>query len=94
MLHALLDSREKSVVASTAAGQVRELQLRVRLQFRLTHPSGSELIGPTELRQSRDMSYSESFALSKEQEEAQLYAAMQTDIAMQVLRRLARVAVA
>jgi LPS-assembly lipoprotein len=91
VLQALVDVRERSVVASTAAGQVRELQLRVRLEFKLTHPGGRELIPATELRASRDMSYSESLALAKEQEETQLFAAMHTDIALQVLRRLARV---
>ncbi len=90
VLQALIDKRERSVVASTAAGQVREVQLRVRFEFRLTSPGGRELIPPTELMLSRDMSYSESFALAKAQEEAELVAAMQTDIVQQVLRRLAR----
>jgi LPS-assembly lipoprotein len=40
---------------------------------------------------SRDMSYSESFALAKEQEESQLFRAMQSDIVAQVMQRLARV---
>ncbi len=92
VLHALVDKRERSVVASTSAGQVRELQLRVLLGFRLQRPDGRDLIAATELRASRDMSYSENLALAKEQEEAQLYAAMQTDIALQVLRRLAQTA--
>jgi LPS-assembly lipoprotein len=91
VLEALTDAREKSVVASTAAGQVRELQLRVRLNFRLRTPSGKELIPATEILLSRDMSYSESAALAKEQEEAALYRAMQGDIVAQVLRRLAAV---
>lgn len=90
VLQALDDRRERSVVASTAAGQVRELQLRVKFEFRLVSPGGRELVGPTELMLSRDMSYSESFALAKGQEEAELYAAMQADIVQQVLRRLAR----
>jgi len=91
VLHALADRREKSVVASTAAGQVRELQLRVKFEFRLASPGGRELIPPTELLLSRDLSYSETYALAKAQEEAELYAAMQSDIVQQVLRRLARV---
>jgi len=91
LLQALTDRREKSVVASTAVGQVRELQLRVRFEFRLSTPGGRELIPPTELLLLRDMSYSETFALAKAQEEAELYAAMQADIVQQVLRRLARV---
>ena len=69
---------------------MRELQLRVLFEFQLTSPGGRLLIPPTELRLSRDMSYSESIALAKAQEEAELVAAMQTDIVQQVLRRLAR----
>jgi LPS-assembly lipoprotein len=88
-LEALTDARERSVVASTAAGQVRELQLRARLNFRVRTPSGKELIPPTEILLSRDMSYSETVALAKEQEEALLFRAMQSDIVAQVMRRLA-----
>ena len=94
VLQVLADRREKSVVASTAAGQVRELQLRTRFEFRLLTPGGRELIPATELLLSRDMSYSETFALAKAQEEADLYAAMQSDIVQQVLRRLARASLA
>ena len=91
VLEALADAREKSVVASTAAGQVTEFQLRARFRFRLRTVAGKELIAPTEILQSRDMSYTESAALAKEQEEAALYRAMQTDIVSQVMRRLATV---
>ena len=91
VLEALNDVSEKSVVASTAAGQVRELQLRSRLDFRLRTPAGKELIPITEILLKRDMSYTESAALAKEQEEALLYRAMQSDIVAQVMRRLAAV---
>jgi LPS-assembly lipoprotein len=91
VLTALSDRRERSVVASTTAGQVRELTLRVRLEFKLTTPGGRELIPATELLQSRDMSYTETFALGKEYEELQLIKAMQSDIVGQLMRRLAHV---
>jgi len=91
VLESISDARERSVVASTAAGQVRELQLRTRFNFRLRTPAGRELIPATELLLSRDMSYSESVALAKEQEEALLYRTMQSDIVAQVMRRLAAV---
>jgi len=91
VLEAITDARERSVVASTAAGQVRELTLRTRLNFRLRAANGRELIPATEIVQSRDMSYSESLALAKEQEEALLYRTMQSDIVAQVMRRLAAV---
>jgi LPS-assembly lipoprotein len=93
VLEALADTREKSVVASTAAGQVRELQLRARLKFRLRTPAGRELIPDTEILLTRDFSFSETAALAKEQEEAFLYRAMQSDIVAQVMRRLASVSV-
>jgi LPS-assembly lipoprotein len=91
VLEALVDAREKSVVASTSAGQVRELQLRTRLEFLLRTPGGRELIPKTEILLSRDMNYTETTALAKEQEETFLYRAMQSDIVGQVMRRLAAV---
>jgi LPS-assembly lipoprotein len=91
VLEALADAREKSVVASTAFGEVRELQLRSRFNFRLRTPQGRELIPATEILLSRDMSYRETAALAKEQEENLLYRSMQSDIVAQVMRRLASV---
>ena len=91
VLEALVDLRQRSVIASTAAGQVRELRLRTRFRFRLRTPAGRELIAATEMAPTRDMSYSESLALAKEEEEALLFRAMQQDIAEQVMRRLAAV---
>ena len=91
VLEALADSRDRSVVASTASGQVREITLRARLEFRLRSHAGKVLIAPTEIVLSRDMSYNESAALAKEQEEGFLFRAMQGDIAAQVMRRLAAV---
>ena len=44
VLQATTDLREKSVVASTSAAQVREFQLRVKFNFRATTPGGRELI--------------------------------------------------
>jgi LPS-assembly lipoprotein len=91
VLRALADERTKSVVASTAAAQVREFTLRLRFGFRADTPAGRELIAPAELLLSRDLSYSENFALAKEQEEGELYREMQSDIVTQVLRRLASI---
>jgi LPS-assembly lipoprotein len=91
VLEALRDSRERSVVVSTSAGQVREWQLKLQLDYLVRTPGGEPLLPTTELRMSREMSYLESQALAKEQEEAQLYRAMQYDAAAQVMRRLSSV---
>jgi LPS-assembly lipoprotein len=85
------DKRDRTVVASTTAGQVREIQLQSRLEFSLRAADGRQLIGPTEILLSRDMSYNERDALAKEAEEELLYQAMVNDIAAQVMRRLAAV---
>ena len=91
ILEVLSEQRERSVVGLNASGQVRELQLRLRLRFRLVTPGGEERIPETELLQQRDISYNETIALAKEAEEALLYRNMQTDIVQQLLRRLAAV---
>ena len=91
VLEALEDAREKVVVAISPVGQVTEFRLRERFVFRLRSVSGRELIPRTEILQTRDLSYTESAALAKEQEEAFLFRAMQSDIVSQVLRRLASV---
>ena len=91
VLETQVDALEKVVVASTAAGQVREVTLRNRFTFRVRTPSGTELIPSTEILLTRDMSYNETFALAKEQEETVLYRAMQSDIVAQVMRRLAAI---
>ncbi len=91
VLKALEDQRERSIVASTSAAQVREVQLRLKLHFRADTPGGRELIARAELLVSRDLSYLETAALAKESEEAELFREMHGDVVTQVLRRLASV---
>lgn len=91
VIEALREIRDRSVVASTSAGQVREWQLRLQFDYQLRTPSGELLSGRNELRLSRDMNFTETQALAKEQEAAHLYGAMQSDAVAQVMRRLAAV---
>jgi LPS-assembly lipoprotein len=93
VLHAFDDLREKGVVASTSAAQVREFQLRLKFNFRAHTAGGRELIPRAEMLVSRDLSYSETAALAKEYEETELYRDMQADVVAQVLRRLAALSV-
>ncbi len=90
-LEVLGEARERVVVGISSAGQVREFQLRSRLRFRVRSTAGQDLIADSEIVQQRDISYSESAALSKEAEEARLYQDMQNDIVQQVLRQLAAI---
>jgi LPS-assembly lipoprotein len=85
------EERQRVVVGMNASGQVREQQLRLRIKFRLRTPAGKVLIPDVELFQQRDLSYTETAALSKEIEEATMYRDMQTDIVQQIMRRLGAV---
>ena len=91
ILDVLQELREKIVVGVNATGQVREFQLRIRLRFRMRTPQGAELIAPTEIVQTRDISFNESAALAKEAEEGLLFRDMQSDIVQQLLRRMAAI---
>lgn len=91
VLDVISEQREKVVVGTTASGQVREFQLRIRLKFKLRTPGGKDIIPETELLVQRDISFNESAVLAKEVEEGLLYRDMQTDMVQQLLRRLAAV---
>jgi LPS-assembly lipoprotein len=58
------------------------------VNFRLTTKAGKELIASNEILLKRDLLYSDSDVLGKEQEEALLYRDMQSDAVQQVVRRL------
>lgn len=91
VLEARRDHRHKIVVVSTSAGQVREWELRLDVDYLLRTPAGEVLLPLTELRLMREMNYTESTALAKEQEEALLFRAMQSDAVAQIMRRLSAV---
>ena len=98
--HALLDkldhiaaSHDAVVVAGSlprgvSAQWLRELVLRQRFRYSLSTPSGKWVIEETELVLERNITYSESDALSKAGEEQLMFNDMQSDAAQQVLRRL------
>jgi LPS-assembly lipoprotein len=88
ILDLLQETREKLVVGVNASGQVREYELRMRINFRLRSPKGDELIAPSVIEQHRSISFNESAVLAKEAEEVLLYRDMQMDIVQQLMRRM------
>lgn len=91
VLDVLQDTRTKTVLSLTTAGVVREYRLTQRFTFRLRDAAGNELIAPSQLILTRDLTYNEANTLSKDYEEQQLYRDMQRDIVQQLMRRLAAV---
>lgn len=89
VLQALVDRRERGAAATTAAGQVRELQLRLLATVRADTPTGRALMPPVALRLVRELSTTEAATLAKTAEEAEIFREMQDDVVAQLLRRLA-----
>jgi LPS-assembly lipoprotein len=89
ILEILQELQEKVILSRTSTGTVREFTLRLRVNFRLRTRSGDELIPETEIVQEREISFSETAALSKEAEEQLLYRDMRSDLVQQMIRRLA-----
>lgn len=87
-LEVLSETRDKAVLSLNSLGRVSEYTLYYRFRFRVKDPAGVELLAPTEITLKRDMSYSDTLVLAKEQEELMLYREMQSDLVQQILRRL------
>lgn len=93
LLDVLQDTRTKTILSITTEGVVREYRLTQRFSFRLRDAAGKELIPPSQLILTRDLTYNEANTLAKDYEEQQLYRDMQRDIVQQLMRRLAAVKV-
>ncbi|HEY1089643.1 MAG TPA: LPS assembly lipoprotein LptE [Burkholderiaceae bacterium] len=83
--------RDKAVVVSTSAGQVREWQLRLHFDFLLRTAGGEIILPRKDMLLTRELTFTETAALGKSPEEAALYRAMQSDAVAQVMSHLAAV---
>ena len=91
VLQALGEERIRRAVAFTASGQVRDIQLRLVFRYRAQTPAERELIPDSKIELIREMTFIESAALGKQQEEQDLFREMQSDIALQVMLRLSSI---
>jgi LPS-assembly lipoprotein len=91
VFQALSDERIRRAVAFTASGQVRDIQLRTVLRYRAQTPFERELIPDSKIELIREMTFIESKALGKEQEEQDLFREMQSDIVLQLMLRLSTI---
>ena len=87
-LEVLNEVRERSILSLSSTGRVQELQIRYRVSFRVYDRNNKEYVAPNEILLKRDLLYSDTDVLGKEQEEALLYRDMQNDAVQQTVRRL------
>ena len=83
------EARAKEILSLTAAGRVREFQLRYRVGFRVVDGKGGEYVPTSVIELTRDITFNDAEILAKEQEEQLLFRDMQSDMVQQILRRLA-----
>lgn len=84
-------SQDRIITALSAAGRVREYELRLQVTYRLVDKQRDELIPTSEILLFRLLPYDESQVLSKGEEEALLYRDMLNDAVAQIMRRIAAV---
>lgn len=87
-LNILEDRRDRQILSISAAGRVREYDLKLRVLYQLTDGKGGVLIPTSEIQLSRILSYDDSRIIAKQQEEALLYQDMERDAVAQILRRM------
>ncbi len=88
-LQILREEREKVILSLTAAGRVREYEIRLRITYRLIDRKENVLIAPNEILLTRVLSWNETQILAKGDEELILVRDMQSDATQQIMRRLA-----
>jgi LPS-assembly lipoprotein len=91
-LEVLGEVRDRQVLGFSRTGSAREYQLRLQLHWRLHDGRGHEMISPTRISLSRDVTAADAQQLvAKQEEDALLYQDMTTDLVQQLLRQLASV---
>lgn len=88
ILTLLGESQERTILALSSGGTVREFQLRYRVSFRVHDGKGKEWLAAGEVILRRDLTYDDTQVLAKEAEAQVLFRDMQNDAVIQVLRRI------
>ena len=92
-INILSELNEKEVVGFSTSGRQREYQLRLRLRYLALDAKGKVIGEESELVIRRDVSTIDSQLTAKTQEDVLLYQSMQSDMAQQLLTRIAAIKV-
>ena len=83
------EAKEPIILSLSSAGRVREKRLRYRYAYRIVDSKGRDLVLPSTIELTRDLTYADSDVLAKTQEEDLLWRDMENDLVQQLMRRLA-----
>lgn len=90
VLEILGESNEKHILSLSAAGKVREFELRYVVKYRLVGRDKRDWIGISDLVLRRSFTFNDTDLLAKESEESLLYRDMKNDALSMLKRRLAK----
>ena len=82
-------TKERDILSLNADGKAREYRLFYTLKYAVDRGDGTTLRLPQTLTIRREVTFSDSQVLAKEQEENLLYRDMEDDLVRQLMRRLA-----
>ncbi len=82
------EGRERLILSLNSQGQVTEYELRYRVAFRVSSPTGTEFIPSSQIVLRRPITFNDQ-VLAKEAEAELIYREMQQDMVQLIMRRLA-----
>jgi LPS-assembly lipoprotein len=83
------DISGREILAYNSSGQVSAYRLNIRLGFRAFDSAGAEIVPEAEIYITRDMDFSVSTVLATDVQQQQFLTSMRSDLAVQILRRVA-----
>ena len=83
------DITGREILAYNSNGQVSAYRLSIRVGFRAFDTAGAEIVPETEIYITRDMDFSVSTVLATDVQQQQFLTSMRSDLAVQILRRVA-----
>jgi LPS-assembly lipoprotein len=92
ILEIISEQNTREILAYNAAGQISAYRLNSRVAFMATDQNGVDIVPESEIYVTRDMDFSVSTVLATDVQMVQFTNEMRTNLALQILRRVAATA--
>ena len=92
ILEIISEVNSREILAYNAAGQISAYRLNSRVAFQAIDQNGADIVPESEIYVTRDMDFSVSTVLATDVQMAQFTNEMRTNLALQILRRVAATA--
>ena len=89
LLEITSDISGREILAYNSTGQISAYRLSIRVGFRAFDTTGGEIVPDSEIYITRDMDFSVSTVLATDVQQQQFLTSMRSDLAVQILRRVA-----